>query len=338
MISDFQDLHKALNEYFEAKFGENYRIGLITGSVAAGVANSRSDLDLVIVLNDYSSVVRQECDFKAFNVKGRKADALVMSLKFFKHLISLINHQRFKDDTRENMSIEKIMNSAVVFGCDIYDEVIDDRVRAEFGQRLFLAQRHISWGIFDDYVGMCVEKNSIGRVEMLQNLIRNELECMLIKTGNTFRKTKWISKKLEGLGAAGEEYLKFYREKLLIVPGLSDSNLTPWEVEIWNFQRKIQLNLLFGGFGDQASGTSLSKRTSNTIDGNETTIAYLIVKNGSRYFLQSFNGNYEVSATAASIAAAHGLVDPCVLGTLNGIGEVEFAEAKNEVSQLLHRA
>ncbi|MBY5935058.1 hypothetical protein KUV51_18785 [Tateyamaria omphalii] len=330
-----QDLHEKLGGYFEARFGENLKIGLITGSVAAGVANSRSDLDLVIVLDDCSALIDGDCGFKAFNIEGMRADTLIMTQACLKRVISLIPKQSFKDYTKDNMCVEKLMNADVVFGHDAYEDVIDDTVALEFRKRLFLGQRQISWGIFDDYIGMCLEKNDVGRVEMLQALVRNELECFLIQSGSTFRKTKWISKKLEALGQRGDPYTKFYRDTLLTVPSLDEPALTNWEADVWNFQRKIQLNFLFEDLADKV----LTGSAPCASDEDTSAMRYLIVGAGGRYFLQNVNGNYELSLAATRIAATRGILETSALRrALGDIGDSELRAAEREVSLLFNRA
>ncbi|WP_147112997.1 hypothetical protein [Tateyamaria sp. syn59] len=282
-------------------FAESLVISAITGSTAAELSNTTSNLDAWVVLDDVSYPMNTPSVRQSYNHAARNIKALLMRKSEWSRLIRHLEKIDLSVHSQESISLESVMNSKRLYGNEQFDELITNEVRQTYAERLFDGQRDMSLSLFLDYLGALEDGEPALITELLQSLFRSELECLLIQKGDTYRKAKWLPKRLRRKSELAEKYYATYRNLLLRPEALGTPEWTDWVHEIWSCHQVVQWDILFGrremvslSNGDAVSGLQVPSH-------NRSSPLFILQIND-RYFCKTVDRQFELSELAACLA------------------------------------
>ncbi|MBY5935068.1 hypothetical protein KUV51_18835 [Tateyamaria omphalii] len=294
-------LETMVQDWAHETFAENLVISGITGSVAAELSNTTSNLDAWVVLDDVGYPIDRPAIRERHRHSGLTIKALLIRKSEWSRLVRRIAQIDLSVRSRDSVSLESVMNSKRLSGNEQFDKLITNEVKQTYMERLLAGQRDTSLSLFLDYIGALEDGEPALITELLQSIFRSELECALILRGDTYRNTKWLPKRIRRNGELATKYYTTYRDLLLRPETLGTAAWTEWMNTVWSRHHDIQRDILFG------DRKMVTMRIDQVMPGvrsacRDVAKPLFILKIDDQYFCKTTDRQFELSELAACLA------------------------------------
>lgn len=161
------------------------------GSIAAGLGNEGSDLDIFAVLDDEDTIYYSEfC-----GLFDRRTDIVYVSSGYIKKLITGIEQTKGKRTTTWYFEVSAFLNAKPFFGECFYESIIKSADKKLIKDQMIFAYTANGMNTCEDIFGELNSGDILQTVEFTKIYLRNYADILLILSGDEYPKDKWRTKR-----------------------------------------------------------------------------------------------------------------------------------------------
>jgi len=192
-----EKLKNSCAAYFHNTFSSDADVLAITGSHAAGLANSKSDLDLILLTKPESRLDDRVGEYINCQIDGVMSEILIVDPKMLSNIARRLSQGDISEYNPQDILLnEKIVSAIPVIGHEHWGEYFHAFDVSVY--RSLLCEYHLkrSSAYFDDMIGSYAEGDLLLAVDALRITLSSSLEAFLCRSGDTYGKRKWLSKRI----------------------------------------------------------------------------------------------------------------------------------------------
>ncbi|MDO7412001.1 nucleotidyltransferase domain-containing protein [Acinetobacter baumannii] len=255
---------------------------LLVGSYVGGYETLKSDLDLILIIEEYEDFY-SKYNYLVEVIDGVRVEILLMTPDYYLNCLSDIYKKGVCRDLHRS---HKFTNNKVVLGEEYYNElVVNFDFKAYLGKQVERFQRKAA-NTFEDILG--VDSNLALLQFWQRDLINLIIDCFLYKKEDFFDKTKWRVERLKKNIKINEKFiLDDYIKYMLYSSVINKESI--WVNDTTVFLNRIQLISLF-----KISDKSLYYLSILSKSSCVQVMPYLIVRVGGVYVLYGKDKSYKI--------------------------------------------
>ena len=194
-MDDF--LVKACKRYFDEQFSLDAGSLAISGSYAADLATTKSDVDLILLVNDSSKLRSRVGQYIVDIYQKFRFEILITDKQEMLKIAANAAKPGYIDLGFDNIrAMERILSARPIVGKCFWRLLLEDVDRNQYSKSL--ARMHSEYSVldFDDLCGALHMADYLQSIEFYRTLLWRHLEAFLCLKGDTIGRRKWISRRL----------------------------------------------------------------------------------------------------------------------------------------------
>ncbi|NSX94049.1 nucleotidyltransferase domain-containing protein [Agrobacterium tumefaciens] len=188
---------KQIAHLFATRFNGSASAIVLTGSQAKGFATAKSDIDLIVLINDDSEQLKNDT-FSTEMIDGHRAEILHLEPSYIKKKLDRYLASSYDGITYdERKFIEKLRSAVPIVGAQQWNDTVSNFSSDLYEASVLRKSLAMSSKIFDDAAAHYLEGDYLIAVDSVRSLLQHEIESLLCLAGDTSERRRWLLKRLE---------------------------------------------------------------------------------------------------------------------------------------------
>lgn len=303
MNPNFRKIKDKYIGLFYEKFKNDADAMLLTGSQSSGLATSKSDVDLILLIGPSSCYYEDSDQYVVEFYNDTLCEILFLN---YNSLNKIIQNYKQKDycllSTKELKIMEKVFSAKPIFGEKTWLSHIESVNFDQYAEKISARHIRLSIGDINDVIGAVNDERYLLAIDFLRNVLWRQAETLLCLTGDTNSRRKWLTSRLERATLLNPLIYQGFIEFNFLSNISSPNQLAVFIDKFQRFSQYLNYEIDRMQFSRKCLNILVDDKKNNIISKPFT----FIVRTQGKFFLKNLNGDSIIDdCTARIILACH---------------------------------